>query len=219
VIFDLDGTLVDSVPIYFQIMEEMLAAVGLPPASRPLVVAFMNRGPAALEKMVPPEQAHCRAELVRECLAVGRRLAGERFRSAVPLFPGVPRLFALLTGQGIPLGVVTSTQRSHLERKMRPLERAGLREALAAVVAIEDAPRQKPAPDPLLLCTRKLAVDPARCLFVGDARTDLQAGRAAGMFTAGVLSGLDDRETLLKEHPALLLDSVADLCDWVNLWR
>ncbi len=62
-------------------------------------------------------------------------------------------------------------------------------------------------------------MDPARCLFVGDARTDLQAGRAAGMLTAGVLSGLDDRETLLKEHPSLLLDSVADLCDWVNLWR
>lgn len=211
--FDLDGTLVDSVPGYYQLMEDILQAVGLPPAPRQLVAEFMTGGLGVLEKMIPPEMAHRKEELIRECITVGRRLSGDMFRTRVQLFPGVGRLFALLTRIGIPMGVVTSTERRNIDRKMIPLERNGIKDALAAVIAIEDAPRKKPAPDPLITCAHKLTVVPGKCIYIGDSHIDIRAGKAAGMLTAGVLTGLDDRETLMKENPTLILDSVADLCD------
>jgi 2-phosphoglycolate phosphatase len=213
VMFDLDGTLVDSVPGYYQLMEDILKAVGLPPAPRPLVAEFMTGGLGVLEKMIPPEMAHRKEELVRACITVGRRLSGDMFRSRVQLFPGVRNLFTLLTHLGIPMGVVTSTERRNIDRKMVPLERDGIKDALATVIAIEDAPRKKPAPDPLIACAQRLAVKPQQCIYIGDSHIDIRAGNAAGMLTAGVLTGLDDRETLKQEKPTMILDSVADLCD------
>ena len=71
-LFDLDGTLIDSVPAYFELMATMLEAVGLPPAPRSLVAEFMTDGLSVLEKMIPAELTHRRYELIEELLAVGR---------------------------------------------------------------------------------------------------------------------------------------------------
>ena len=79
------------------------------------------------------------------------------------------------------------------------------------VIAIEDSPRRKPAPDPLLECARRLNVAPEQCIYVGDSRVDIRAGTAAGMMTIGVLSGLDNYATLRREHPTMILDSVSDI--------
>jgi phosphoglycolate phosphatase-like HAD superfamily hydrolase len=127
------------------------------------------------------------------------------------MIPGVRKLFSAVGRRNIPIGVVTSTERSNIQRKLTPLARHGLKDALAAVIAIEDAPRRKPAPDPLLVCADQLGVPPQNCLYAGDSRVDIQAGRAAGMITVGVLTGLDDRETLAQASPTMILDSVADL--------
>jgi HAD superfamily hydrolase (TIGR01509 family) len=138
-------------------------------------------------------------------------MSWDMFRTEVELIPGVKRLFAAVGSRKIPMGVVTSTERSNIQRKLIPLARHGIKGDLAAVIAIEDAPRRKPAADPLIVCADQLGVPPRTCLYAGDSHVDIRAGRAAGMFTVGVLSGLDDRETLEAESPTLILDSVADL--------
>jgi beta-phosphoglucomutase-like phosphatase (HAD superfamily) len=155
--------------------------------------------------------AHRKEELIESCITVGRRMSWNMFHDEVELIPGVKKLFSVVGHRNIAIAVVTSTERSNIERKLMPLARNGIKETLSAVIAIEDAPRRKPAPDPLIVCARQLSVAPRNCLYVGDSRVDIQAGRDAGMLTIGVLTGLDDRKTLERESPTLILDSVADL--------
>lgn len=211
ILFDLDGTLIDSVPAYYRLMAAMLDTVGLPSAPKPLVAEFMTRGLSVLEKMIPVELSHRKDELIRELLLVGREKSAEMFRHEIDVIPGVERLFPLLGAREIRIGVVTSTQRRYVEMKLAPLERRGLTDFLEVVIATDDAPLKKPAPDPLLEGARRLGVPAGRCIYVGDSHVDIRAGRAAGMATVGVLTGLDDSETLLREQPSLLLDSVEDL--------
>ena len=150
-------------------------------------------------------------EIILEFISVGKKIARNMFHDEVEVFHGVPELFSLLMDLKIPIGIVTSTETEYLERKLAPLVRKGLRQCLRAVVGIEDAPRRKPAPDPLLECCRRLGVDPAKCIYVGDSHVDIVAGNAAGMVTVGVLTGLDDLKRLKKETPAMIVDSVNDL--------
>ncbi len=211
VMFDLDGTLIDSVPAYFQLMQSILQTVGLPPAPRPLIAEFMTRGLSVLEKMIPEEKQHQKEVLIEQCITVGRRMSWEMFRDQVGLIPGVDSLFAAIAHRKIPIAVVSSTERSNMNRKLIPLKRRGIKDYLAVTIAIEDAPKKKPAPDPLIVCARKLGVSPHRCVYVGDSHVDIQAGRAARMLTIGVLTGLDDRRTLEREDPTMIMESVADL--------
>ncbi|HSH70053.1 MAG TPA: HAD family phosphatase [Deferrisomatales bacterium] len=212
VLFDLDGTLIDSVPPYFDLMADMLEAVGLPQAPRSLVANFLTDGLSALEQMIPADMAHRKDELIEQLLAVGRPLSNEMFLHRIQMIPGVEQLLPLLASRGISLGVVTSTDRRNIDKKLVTLERKGLRALLEVVIATEDAPRRKPAPDPLWEGARRLDVPAGGCVYVGDSHVDMRAGRAAGMTTVGVLTGVDDSDTLLREEPTLLLDSVADLC-------
>ena len=211
VLFDLDGTLIDSVPVYFRMMETILRTIGLPPAPRSVGTAFMIRGMSALTELIPPEMQGRKDEIIREFIVVGKKVAKNIFHDEVEVFHGVPELFSLLMGLKIPIGIVTSTEKENIERKLAPLDRKGIKQCLGAVVGIEDAPRRKPAPDPLFECSRRLSVDPGKCIYVGDSHVDIVAGNAAGMVTVGVLTGLDDLERLEEEGPAMILDSVNDL--------
>lgn len=217
VMFDLDGTLIDSVPAYFRLMESILGSVGLPPAPKPAVADFMTQGLPAFEKMIPLEMHDRKDELIEKCLTLGRKKLRNMLQDEVDLIPGVEGLFSVLANQKIPMGVVSSTLRAYIDLKLAPLARKGLKELLSSVIGTEDAPRKKPAPDPLIACARELAVPPQRCIYIGDSHVDIQAGREAGMMTIGVLTGLHDRETLERENPTMILDSVADLIplfDW-----
>lgn len=215
VLFDLDGTLVDSVPAYYDLMAAMLDAVGLPQVPRATVAEFMTGGPAVLEKMIPAAMASRRRELTEKLLGVGRPLSLEMFRERVQVFPGVGPLFRALAARGMPIGLVTSTQRHFIEQKLMPLERAGLRQSLKVIITTDDAARRKPAPDPLLEGARRVGVPAAECIYVGDSHVDIRAGQAARMRTVAVLSGLDDAGTLTRENPTLVLDSVGDLHPWL----
>lgn len=209
--FDLDGTLIDSVPIYFELMKASLQMVGLPPAPRSVVAEFMTGDLDALGKVIPEEMADRKEELIEECLIAGRRLSRDMFDDKVALIKGVPELFSLLVNRNILIGVVTTTQRRVIDRKLVPLVRNGIKDVLDAVIVIEDAPRRKPAPDPLIECARRMHVAAEKCVYVGDSHVDIRAGNAAGMMTIGVLTGLDDDKTLQREKPSLILDSVDDI--------
>jgi HAD superfamily hydrolase (TIGR01549 family) len=211
--FDLDGTLIDSIPTYFQLMETILEVVGLPPAPKSLVAEFMTAGLAALEKMIPEAMLDRKDELIQECISVGKKISWNMFNDKVQLIDGTQELFSLLSERNILMGVVSSTQRRVMDRKLAPLVRSRLRDSLHAVVAIEDAPERKPAPDPLIECARRLNVPVRQCVYVGDSHVDIQAGNAAGMMTIGVLTGLDDYKTLEKENPTMILKSVKEIRD------
>ena len=211
-IFDLDGTLIDSVPAYFQLMESILKAVGLPPAPKQVVSEFMTGGGLkVIEKHIPPNLQHRKDDIIQQFLMVGRHRSRSAFKDRIKVFEGVHPLFVRLSALKIPIGIVTSTERAYVNRKLSLLEKDGLTRYLDVVIAIEDAPRKKPAPDPLLACSERLGVGVKDCIYVGDSHVDIRAANAAGMTAIGVLSGLDDHETLMAERPHMILEKIDEL--------
>jgi len=213
-IFDLDGTLIDSVPVYFELMETILEAIGLPPAPRSVVAEFMTGGGlGVIEKLIPENLQHQKDKIIKEFMTVGRKTSKSAFKDRVKLFNGVPRLFSRLVDLRIPIGMVTSTERLYIDRKLIPLQKYDIKKHLDVVIAIEDAPRKKPFPDPLIVCSERLGVSAPKCVYVGDSHVDIRAANAAGMMAIGVLSGLDDRETLMAEKPHMILESINELTE------
>jgi len=211
-IFDLDGTLIDSVPVYFELMKTILETIGLPPAPKSVVAEFMTGGGLAIiEKLIPENMQHQKDKIIKEFMTVGRKTSRSAFKTRVKLFSGVPRLFARLVGLKIPIGIVTSTERLYIDRKLTPLQKNDIKKHLDVVIAIEDAPRKKPFPDPLIVCSERLGVSAPKCVYVGDSHVDIRAANAAGMMAIGVLSGLDDHETLMAERPHMILENIDEL--------
>ena len=91
------------------------------------------------------------------------------------------------------------------------IEAAGIEDAVTVVAGLEDTERHKPAPDPLLHGAAALGVDPAACVYVGDAVVDLRAARAAGCGAVAVTWGAGERDALAAEDPDALVDDVAAL--------
>lgn len=211
VMFDLDGTLIDSIPTYFRIISAMLEHVGLPPAPREAMSAALKNGLAGFEHLVPEEMGHRREELVDTLLRVGKRISEQLYPGSVGLIAGVEDLFRRLAGKGIAIGIVSSSHREYVGRKLLPLKEAGIDALVDAIVVIEDTEEMKPSSEPVLACLERLGARAERSLFVGDADVDVLAGKRAGTFTAGVLTGVDDHGSLSAEEPDVILPGVQDL--------
>jgi phosphoglycolate phosphatase len=184
VLFDLDGTLVDSAPDLAGAGNEMRAARGLEPLPyerfRPLV-GTGARGMVGVALGVQPEHADFIA-LRDEFLA--RYEA--RMTSGTGVFPAVEGILEALEGRGLPWGIVTNKA----QRFTTPLVKAlGLDRRAATVVSGDTTPHSKPHPAPLLEAARQLNLLPETCLYVGDDLRDVQAGRSAGMRTVAVSWG------------------------------
>lgn len=214
VMFDLDGTLIDSIPTYFRIAEAMLDEVGLPPAPQEAVASMIKEGLTGFRHLIPESMAHQREELIQACLRAGREISARLYSDSVGLIPGVRTLFHRLRKAGLRIGLVTASHAEFVERKLLPLREAGLQERIDAVIVLEDTTAKKPDPEPVTACARRLGVEQGRAIYVGDADVDVLAGKRAGTFTVGVLTGVDDYETLAANNPDLIVPGVRDLVPW-----
>ncbi len=211
VIFDLDGTLIDTIPAYFRIVEAVTERLQLPPVSRETVVEATKDGAFAWARILHCPSESRREELNAKATAIVQEMAPFLFQEEIALFAGVDRLLKTIAKGGVSMGVATSTRRKHLDLKLRALKKAGLAGLFHAIITADDVSLQKPAPDPLLACAGEMGVAPQDCLYIGDMRLDIRAGRAAGMTTVGVLTGFDDYPSLESMGPHLILESVAAL--------
>ena len=211
IIFDLDGTLLDTIPVYFGIVDLVTDRLRLPPVAREDVVKAVQDGSFEWARVLRCATEGRREELNAKATTIVREIAPSLFRKKVTLFPGVESLLKSIAGQGTRMGIATSTPRQHLDRKMLALKKAALDILFHTVIAADDVSRKKPAPDPLLACAGRMGVAPEDCLYIGDMQMDILAGREAGMTTAGVLTGFDDYRSLRSVNPYLILESVAAL--------
>ena len=184
VLFDLDGTLIDSAPDLAGAGDEMRLARGLPALGvehfRPMVGSGA-RGMVAQAFGVGPDDASF-AELRDEFL----RRYEQRMTRETRVFPHMLPLLDALDAARRPWGIVTNKASRFAEPVVRAL---GLRERVAALICGDTTPHSKPHPEPLLEAARRLGVPAAHCVYVGDDLRDVQAGRAAGMATVAVLWG------------------------------
>lgn len=204
VLFDLDGTLADTVELILHCYRHtMRAHLGktlpdedwLRTMGTPLREQFKDfaRSPEEAGRMVDTYVSH-------------QRTVHDEY---VRAYPGVPELVEGLASAGVPMAVVTSKRR---EMAIRTVERCGLDGRFRLLVCADDVERPKPHPDPVRMALEGLdSPDPGSVLFVGDSPFDLRAGRDAGVRTAGVLWGPFAREVLQTEQPDWLLGSVEEL--------
>jgi HAD superfamily hydrolase (TIGR01509 family) len=170
VLFDLDGTLVDTESVSFETGAEAFAAMGVTAdlaLMRSMVGKDQTATRAAIRAAYPDIDvdaldAHWRA-------AFKRRVAQE-----LQLKPGVLDLLASIS---LPMAVVTSSGRTEAHLKV---DKAGLAHHFRFIVSVDDVAHAKPAPEPFLLAAQKLGVDPARCLVFEDSDTGAEAAHRAG---------------------------------------
>lgn len=206
-IFDLDGTLADSMDYYYRLACDVAERAGVPPVRRERLWELMGRGdPDLLRKLLPedfPEAEATLQRIVRECLPVWTRASEE----IAPL-PGCVELLHRLHARDRRLGLATSSGRAAAY-----LDRWGVRHLFRAVVGREEVTRRKPHPEPVLRCLSELGVAPEDAAYVGDSPIDIQAGRAAGVRTVAVLTGTSSRRVLATLDPDHILESAIDLLD------
>ncbi len=185
VFFDLDGTLADTAPDLASALNALRAEQGLAALPLAQIRPCVSGGSPALLGLgfgrsdpEDPEYQALRARLLD--------LYGARVARDTRLFPGMAEVLDTLTGSAVPWGVVTNKP----VRLTHPLLAAlGIADRAACIVCGDTTAYRKPHPAPLLHAARLCGCDPGRCLFVGDSRDDMSAGRAAGMITLVALFG------------------------------
>jgi phosphoglycolate phosphatase len=179
VLFDLDGTLIDSAPDLAGAANDLRAAHGLPALPyenfRPMVGSGA-RGMIGVAFDIGPQ--HDRFAKLRDDFL---RRYEQRMVQQTRVFDAVLPVLDTLDRQQRPWGIVTNKATRFTDPLVRSL---GLHARAAAVVAGDTTPHSKPHPAPLLEAARRVGLDPELCMYVGDDVRDVQAGRAAGMTTA-----------------------------------
>jgi HAD superfamily hydrolase (TIGR01509 family) len=215
--FDLDGTLIDSINVYFKVVQAVFKKLDLPPVSREQIYAAVDDGQFKWERVLPAAVLAGGDDIALKGMMLARKIYPEIFRREVDFFEGVPELLAGIHARGIKIGIVTATPGDNMVEKESLLARNGVADCIDTLVTNDDSPLPKPAPDAVLECCRRLSVRPGQSLFVGDTSVDIRAGKAAGTMTAAVLTGFDSRETLSHDAPDVILNQVADLAGMVDI--
>ena len=202
VLFDLDGTVVDTGGIILASMRHATREVlGEEFTDHDLMKAVGGPGLEAQMAAFAPDRVD---ELVTVYRAHNLPLHEE-----VEPFDGIEDVLLRLHSEGVRLGVVTAKWRSTVELAFARLRVADLFEA---VVGGDETELHKPNPEPLLLAAHRLGVDTQDCAYVGDSPFDIRAAKAAHMYSVGVTwGGIHDRETLAAEAPSALVDTAEEL--------
>lgn len=168
VIFDVDGTILDSTQVVIDSLQQLLSLYGRPvPSDEELRFA---QGLASVETLRRLGFAD-----IQKALLTWEDLFRKSSKEA-RVFPGVPETLAHLQRRRVKLGVVTSKNHDELLHDFVPLD---LSSYFSCVVCADDAPRTKPFPDPLLRAMELVGADPGRTLYVGDTRYDAACAKAA----------------------------------------
>jgi phosphoglycolate phosphatase len=186
VLFDLDGTLVDTAPDLVAVLNRLLAEERRPPMPFAIGRNEVSNGALGLIRLgfgdtLPPIELESLRQRFLE-------IYGGKPHTNSRLFMEVDEILNMIsdTSTAPRWGVVTNKP----ERMTVPLlEQLGLATRAGCIVSGDSLPQRKPHPDPLLLAARQLGLDPDQCVYVGDAFRDIEAGRAAGMRTVTALWG------------------------------
>ncbi|MGJ7485174.1 phosphoglycolate phosphatase [Variovorax sp. LT2P21] len=212
VLFDLDGTLVDSAPELGAAADKMRVDRGLPclPLAqyRPMAGAGA-RGMLGIAFGITPDMpdfAALREEFFQNYEA--------RMLLNTHVFEGVAELIGSLQTQRLAWGIVTNKSKRFTEPLVRSIEAFS---SAGAVVSGDTTPFSKPHPEPLFEAARRLDLDPARCVYVGDDERDIIAGRAAGMRTVAATYGyMGAQADATRWQADGAIDSPVALLQWLN---
>jgi N-acetyl-D-muramate 6-phosphate phosphatase len=212
VLFDLDGTLLDSAPDMVATVNRMRATRGRPPVTLDAIRPHVSRGARAMSAAAFPDIPLDEVPaMVPEFLRV---YAGELGRHSRP-FAGVEAMLSALEADGARWGIVTNKP-EYLAREILP--QLGWETRCAVLVGGDSLAERKPHPLPLLHAAEAIGIAPRDCVYVGDDRRDIDAARAAGMPSVVALWGyrLDDDDPVAWQGDVMIEapDALLDPASW-----
>jgi phosphoglycolate phosphatase len=183
VLFDLDGTLVDTAPDMVAVLQALQTERDVVPVGYELGRSYVSNGAVGLVRLGFPDADDATIERLRIAYLA---LYAEQVCERSVIFPGLKMLLDHLQEAGRPWGVVTNKPRNLTEPLLKALN---LAERAACCVSGDTLPQRKPDPAPLQHACGLAGLDASRTLYIGDSSRDIEAGRAAGMGTVAAAYG------------------------------
>ena len=205
VLFDLDGTLLDSAPDLYAALVQQCAEEGVPSPPYAAVRQVVSRGARAVLRCAFGARGEAGLDtLVPRYLGLYEAVMAQ----ATQPFEGIDALLTQIEDQGLRWGIVTNKAGALTDELLR---RIGWNGRAHAVVAGDTLAVKKPDPAPVRLACERAGLDPASCLFVGDDQRDILAGAAAGLYTVAVSWGYLDGGNPHEWHADAVFDHPAQL--------
>lgn len=208
VLFDLDGTLIDSIDLILKSAQFAFAKCGVNCPTDAAWLAGVGRPLPVMFSHFAPTEDHVPALLLayREYQMANHDLL-------VQVYEGVPDMLAELTARGHPLAIVTSKTDA---LALRGLAHTGIDHFFQTIVGMDSCTRHKPDPEPVMIALGRLGYEPDGAWFVGDSVHDMESGNAAGVATVGALWGPFSAADLSSSHPRHLATRPGDVLSLVG---
>jgi len=209
VLFDLDGTLVDTAPDFVLAANKLRQQLGKAPLPAAIIAAQVTNGAIAVAKLAfDADEHHADFENYRQALLDSYQ---QHLGAASAPYDGLLNLLQTLEERGIAWGVVTNKPVFFAHSLMETL---GIRERCATLICPDHVKQPKPAPEGLVLAAKELGIEASRCIYVGDHLRDIEAGNAASMSTIAVSYGYlapdDDANLWLADY---VVQTPGELCE------
>jgi phosphoglycolate phosphatase len=215
VLFDLDGTLIDTAADFIRILQQMCRDKGCEVVDAALIRTQVSEGARAMVKLVYPElDAEDPVFLAHRQRFLD--IYGAEIAVDTDLFDGMQALLQELESSGIPWGIVTNKPRWLSEALLDTLN---LTRRCSVLVCPEDVSHTKPDPEPMYLAAKQIEIAPEDCIYVGDHPRDIDAGRNANMYTILAAYGylpLQCKDDLTAWQADCIVNTVAELHDAIR---
>jgi pyrophosphatase PpaX len=208
VLFDLDGTLIDSIELILGSMRYAFAKCRAPVPTDPEWLTGVGTPLRTMFQRYASEETE-----IDRLIAAYREHQFANHDDLVRCYDDVQDMVAKLARAGHPLAVVTSKT---VALARRGLEHVGILEYFGEIVGCDSCERHKPHPEPVLTALDRLGYSPSDAVFIGDSVHDVEAGNAAGVLTIAALWGPFSREQLAVASPSRYLERIADLPQLLN---
>lgn len=213
IIFDLDGTLIDTAPAFTNAINKLLATHNKPLINNNTVRPLISEGSLATLSYAfgieinDPDLKSLQQDFLK--------LYAANITYKTRLFPGMPEVLSTIEAANIPWAIATNKQHY---LTMQLLDKLKLTNRIACIVSGDTLKHAKPHPAPLLYICKKLTIAPQDCVFIGDHQRDIQAGIAAGMPTIAALFGyINDVDTAKTWGATHYVTSPTEILSRINL--
>jgi len=213
VVFDLDGTLVDSSEAIAEATAMALDSLGLPKKSRGELLGFVKLRPSDYIRVVLPRDG-CDNGLLKRFADEFRRAYRRVHLRLVKPVDGAMQALEALERMGLSIGVVTGRTllADYAEEELKGL---GLSKYIDSLTTYEVLPRARCKADLILECLRTLGIDGKECVVVGDSPEDIQAGKGIGAITVAALYGFHTRDELMKFKPDYIIQRISEVVNYI----
>lgn len=208
ILFDLDGTLANTISALQHGINLTMRALGYPESTAEDVLAHINHGARQLIRLSLPEELQSDEDKVTEALALYNRMYEKTYMETDTTYEGIPEVITELNARGYKLAVLSNKQDEFVVRLCEQLLPEG--SYVVARGQREGVPT-KPDPTAPRAVATLLGVEPSECAFVGDTHVDVMTAKNAGMMSVAVSWGYRPREVLEKAGAEVIVDRVPEL--------